>query len=261
MRSEGTARHEAAHRLYIGQVMHRRYFPVRYRFAYSVFSLLLDIDRVAALARAVPVFSLNRFNLLGFYERDHGPRDGSALRPWLERLLAGHGLAAPARVWLHAMPRVFGYAFNPLSVYYCYDALERPVAIVCEVKNTFGEQHCYVLHDEGRALRFPLQATRPKAFHVSPFIDMHGCYDFRFSAPGEHLAIAIRHRTQEATQLAAVQRGRARPCTTGSLLGAALKMPLVTLKVTAMIHWQALRIWLRGATLYRKPAPPEEGFS
>lgn len=238
--------------LYRCKVMHRRRFPVAYRFDYSVFSLLLDVDAIEELAQRLPVFSHNRFNLLSFHDRDHGPLDGTPLRPWLDALLNAQGIdSVNGRILLLAMPRLFGYVFNPLSIYYCFDEQDLLRAVVCEVKNTFGEQHCYVLHEYGQAMAFPVRQSNAKAFHVSPFMAIEGQYAFRISAPADELSISIRHVTERGTQLIAVQRGNATPVNTSSLLRALLRIPFVTFKVITMIHWQALILWLKKTPIYR----------
>lgn len=249
----------AAGRVYFGQVMHRRLYPPRYRFAYRVFSLLLDIDRLEALEARSALFSHNRFNLLAFHDRDHGPRDGSGLRPWIEGVMHRHGIDLEGgRVELLCFPRVLGYVFNPLSIWYCRHRDGRLRAVLCEVANTFGERHGYLLHEGGAPMAWPVRQSRSKRFHVSPFIGMRADYDFRLSEPDERLAVTIREHGEEGLMLIAAQVGRARPFTTPTLLRALLALPLLTFKVMAMIHWQAMKLWLRGAPFHRKPPPPAE---
>lgn len=246
-------------RIYTGSVMHRRVAPLHYRFSYPVFSLLLDIDRLDRLASRSRLFSHNRFNLFAFHDRDHGPRDGSPLRPWLDDLLRAQDIeldGGPVR--LLSFPRLLGYVFNPLSVWYCWHRDGELRAVLCEVSNTFGERHGYLLHAAGGALGWPVRATRAKCFHVSPFLPMGLEYRFRLSQPGARLGIAI-HCLQGGTlKLAAVQTARARPFSDLNLLRSFLRMPLLTFKVIVMIHWQALKLWLRGAPLFHKPAPPSK---
>lgn len=242
-----------------GTVMHRRLFPVRYRFAYRVFSLLLDLDELPALDRRLRLFSHNRFNLLSFHDRDHGPRRDAPLRPWIETLLREQGIElAGGPVRLLCFPRVLGYVFNPLSLWYCHHADGSLRAVLCEVSNTFGEHHGYLLHEGGAPLADPLRQSRDKRFHVSPFISMEARYSFRISRPGERLAVVIHEHQRGRLMLTASLTGRLAPLTDGRLLAAALRIPLLTLKVMILIHWQALKIWLRGAPFHRKPPPPEQ---
>lgn len=245
--------------LYVCDVMHRRQYPVSYRFVYRVFSLLLDIDQVDPTARSLRLLSYNRPGLCAFYDRDHGPRDGSPLRPWVEAQLSTHGIdLAGGQIQLLCMPRLLGYVFNPLSIYYCRHRDGALRAIICEVKNTFGEQGCYILHHAGNPLAWPVRSTASKNFHVSPFIGMKVQYHFRISEPTEHLDLLIRAYQEGALMMTAAQTGKGAPLTERALLQALIKMPLMTFKVIAMIHWQALKLWLRGAPFYHKANPPFE---
>lgn len=243
--------------LYLGEVMHLRLRPFRHRFAYRVFSLLIDLDLLPTLGQRLRLFSHNRFNLLSFHDRDHGPRDGSALRPWVERQLAGQGIAlAGGPIYLHCFPRLFGYVFNPLSIYFCYHADGRLLAILYEVKNTFGQQHGYLLGvDPAGTGPGPIRHDCRKAFYVSPFITMDAHYRFRVSPPEERLSVLIRESVAEGEILVASHRGRREALDDRRLLGAWAGHPLMTLKVIAAIHWQALRLWRKGARYLRRPAP------
>jgi len=251
-----------AAQIYPCQVMHQRLFPVRYRFRYRIVSALFDIDRLDALARERRWFSLDRFNLFSLHTRDHGRRDGSPWRPWIEARLAEHGVHLDGgRIRLLAMPRILGYAFNPLSVWYCEHRDGRPRAVLLEVRNTFGEHHHYLLHEDGAPIRWPVRATKPKRFHVSPFIDMTPFYTFRLGEPGESLRIAIHEYQDNELMLVATQSGQAREFSDGNLLRTFAAMPWATAKIMVLIHWQALKIWLRGGRYHRKPKPPAQEVS
>lgn len=252
--------------LYPSRVMHLRQHPVRYRFFYRVFYLLLDIDRLAESAARLRFFSCNRWNLLGFNDRDHGPHDGQPLRPWLERLLRGQGIELEGgHIRLLCMPRILGYVFNPISIFYCEHRDGSLRAILCEVRNTFGERHCYLLSRNGAPMDYAAPHHKIKIFHVSPLIGMGGEYRFRFSAPGERFRILIRLFQREAGQerllMAAALSGERQSLSDRSLLLQLARMPFMTLKVAVAIHWQALKIWLRGASFFRKPAPPAHEVS
>lgn len=239
--------------LYLGRVMHHRLRPQRHRFVYRTFSLLVDLDRLDELDRSLRLLSVNRPNLLSLQERDHGARDGSPLRPWVEAHLRAHGLdLADSRIFLLCFPRLLGYVFNPLSLYYCHDAAGRLAAIVYEVKNRCGEQHAYVLplHAPGRTAR---HGTR-KAFYVSPFLEMAARYRFRLEPPGERLSVVIQEELDKATTLVATLTGERRPLTDAQLLRAVLRLPLMTYKVTLGIHYEALRLWLKGVPLQSRAA-------
>jgi DUF1365 family protein len=243
------------HRVYFTRVMHRRLFPVAYRFVYRVFSLLLDLDALDRLGTRL--LSVGRFNLLSFHPRDHGPRDGSPLRRWAERILAERGITLDGgRILLLCMPRILGYGFNPLSLWYCHHRDGRLRAILAEVNNTFGEHHVYLLADAGRPIDWPLRQESVKCFHVSPLIGMEARYQFRLSEPGDRLAVLIREYQDDRLMLVATQTGPGEPLTDRALLRALARSPLMTFKVMAAIHWQALKIWLRGAKFFPKPEPP-----
>lgn len=252
--------------LYTGRVYHARLKPFRHEFRYRVFSLYLDLDGIPALAQKLRLFSHNRGNLLSFHDKDHGSRDGSPLRPWVEAAVAARGLdlkGGPISVL--CFPRLFGYVFNPLTIYFCHRPEDGALAaLVYEVKNTFGQQHAYVIPvtgpgraEDGRAVE---QAT-DKRFYVSPFIDMDCRYRFRVRPPGERLSVLIRQADREGEVLVAAQTGRRRRLGDGALLRAVATHPLMTHKVVAAIHWQALRLWLKGAKFHRKPPPPAEPVS
>ncbi|KZD02778.1 DUF1365 domain-containing protein [Oceanibaculum pacificum] len=252
--------------LYEGRVMHSRLAPFRHKFAYRVFSLLLDLDELPRLDRDLPGFGHNRFALLGFHDRDHGPRDGSPLRPWVEAHLARGGIDLKGgRISLLCFPRLLGYVFNPLSVYFCRDADGRLRAILYEVKNTFGDQHGYLLpvgpaHAPGELI----VQQQDKSFYVSPFMPMDCRYRFRLKEPGERLSIMIRQDSagDDAAELFVATHTAERRELTGRALAAAFwRHPLMTIKIFAGIHWEALRVWRKGAVFHARPVPPSEAVS
>ncbi len=251
MEANGRAPVSAAS-LYPGLVMHQRLKPFGHRFTYRVFSLLIDLDRLQEAGRQSPLFSVERANLVSFWQGDHGPRDGSSLRDHVDRLLCEAGLSdPPARVLLLCYPRVLGYVFNPLSVYFAYDAADRLVALVYEVRNTFGDLHTYVapvgvkdIGPEG------VRQERAKAFYVSPFIDMDQTYRFRVLPPGEAVRVRILETDSEGPLLSATFAGTRQEVRTAQLLGLSLKIPFMTLKVIVGIHWEALKLWLKGAPFH-----------
>lgn len=251
--------------IYQGEVFHERRIAPRYTFRYRVFSLLVDIDQLDQADRAQRLFAHNRFNLIALHDADHGPKDGTPLRPWIDTQLANAGIdLAGGRVQLLCYPRVLGYVFNPLSVWYCRHADGGLRAVLCEVRNTFGEWHGYLLHDHGRALPERLRDEAIKQFHVSPFLPRNGHYRFRLQTPNEHYGVTVNwHDTEtpERPALVAVQSGTRRRGGDMGLLRVAITVPLLTLKVIAAIHWQALKIWLRGGRYHRKPTPPDTEIS
>ncbi|MGH8403028.1 MAG: DUF1365 domain-containing protein, partial [Gammaproteobacteria bacterium] len=249
--------------LYRGKVMHQRMQQVAYRFVYDVFNLYLDIDELPALQQKCRLFSHNRFNLFSLYDRDVGARENTPLRPWLERLLRQRGIElAGGKVFLLCYPRIFGYVFNPLSLWYCHHSDGSLSAIVCEVHNTFGETHHYILAPaHGGVMAWDAEYRTRKAFHVSPFVQPQAEYHFHFSAPGERVRVLINEFTNDAPLLNAGMTGTRLPLNDATLLGLFMHIPFLTLKVIGLIHWQALKIWLRGAPFYKKPARPAEGVT
>jgi DUF1365 family protein len=241
-----------APRLYRGAVMHMRLQPFAHRFRYGVTTALLDIDRLEETAGPLRLLSIDRFNLVAFHRRDHGPRDGSDLRPWVEARLAEAGRPAPARILLLSMPRLFGYAFNPLSVFYCYDATGLLESVVYEVKNTFGDQFPYVLAAESDA-DGAVRHAQPKEFFVSPFIGMDQTYRFTIRPPGERLSVRIKQADARGDYLIATQNGDAVALTDRALARLALATPWASVKVIVAIHWQALRLFLKGAKFLGHP--------
>ncbi|WP_440996481.1 DUF1365 domain-containing protein [Arhodomonas sp. SL1] len=247
--------------LYTGALVHRRLAAPAYRFRYRTFTVLADIDRLDEAAARRRWFSHNRFNLVALYDRDHGPADGGSWRDWVESVLAGSGIRlGGGTIRLLCYPRVLGYVFNPLSLWFCHRSDGTLVAVIAEVHNTFGDRHCYLLHDEGRPLRTPVRDRHAKVFHVSPFLPVAGQYRFRIEPPGERSSTVITyHRDPDGpATLVATERGYRRPATDAALLRVVAAMPLMTVKVLTAIHWQALKIWARGGRLHRRPEPPAE---
>jgi uncharacterized protein len=242
-----------AARLYEGHVMHMRLIPRRHGFRYRVFTVLVDLDRIEEALRGVRLLRHNRRGAMALMDRDHGARDGSPLRPWVEGELARAGLPLPSRIELLAFPRLLGYVFNPLSVYFCYDAADRLEALVYEVKNTWGDQIAYAV-PAGAARGGAHRQVQGKEMAVSPFIGMEQTYRFDVRVPGERLALRIRQAGPEGETLIATISGEARPVRDATLAGAVLRHPMMTLKVIAAIHWEALRLWLKRVPLARDAA-------
>lgn len=245
---------EFDHRLYVGEVMHMRLRPFRHQFRYRVFTALLDIDRLETAESKL--FHIDRFGVFSFHRRDHGPRDGTLLRPWVERKLASAGRPPPARIMLLSMPRLLGYGFNPLSVFFCHGARGQLESVIYQVKNTFGDQIPYVLSaeaDDDGAVRH----EQGKEMFVSPFIGMDQTYRFTIRAPDARLAIRIRQHDKEGDWLIATQNGLRRPMTDRTLARLIFTHPLAAFKVIGAIHWQALKLWIKGARFHRYPGAAE----
>ncbi len=234
--------------LYPGTVVHTRRGPVRHRFRYSLPWFLVDLDETESL-RFGHLFNVNRPALVSFYDSDHGARDGSSFRDWLTAKLIAEGVTA-TRFRVLAMPRFFGYVFNPISIVYCYDADEVLVAVVYEVHSTFGESHCYVHRCEDGSVA---EHEDEKRLHVSPFFTMRGRYRFRVTLPTEAVRIGIQFIEETGHQLFAGFQGERQPMSRGTLWRTLLTAPLATVGISAAIHWEALKLWCKGVPLVPHP--------
>lgn len=250
---------QAAGALYPGEVMHARLKPFGHRFTYRVFSLLVDIDRLAELGRMTWLLRVNRPGLASFHESDHVETPGETLRAFADRQLSEAGVKKPAaRVLLLAYPRIFGYVFNPISVYFCYDDNGALIALIYAVRNTFGGRHIYVSPIRpGELGPAGVRQTQPKLFHVSPFIGMDTRYHFRILPPGRMVRLRIHETENGAPLLSATFIGAARPLATPGLGACLIKFPLMTLKIILGIHWEALKLWLKGARFHPSPETPK----
>jgi uncharacterized protein len=241
--------------LYVGAVMHRRLRPKVHQFRYRAFWLLIDLDELPALTARLRLFSHNRFNLFALHESDQGDGSATQLRIQAERRLSEAGIdIAGGAIRLLCMPRTLGYSFNPISIYFCHRPDGELAAIIYEVHNTFGERHSYIASIETKFGE--IRQNCRKAFYVSPFMDMDLVYHFRLTEPSERIAIGISASKGGEPVLNASLAGLRRELTDGELLLIFLKIPLITAKVTLAIHWEALRLWLKGMRLRDRPAPP-----
>lgn len=241
-----------------GEIAHARRRPVANAFTYPAFCLRLPLSQLAALPAAGVAH--NRRGLLAFFDRDHGPRDGTPLLPWIRRLLVAENIAADGEIVLYAFPRMLGYVFNPVSFWVCHDANGGVRAVLCEVSNTFGESHNYLLADpHGHALASGETLTAAKVFHVSPFCAVAGRYSFRFQfGDGRWLARIDHFDAAGAAEplLETHISGRVGPLDRRRARALLWEYQLFTVGVVARIHWQALKLWWKGAPFFRKPPPP-----
>ncbi|ARM12053.1 MULTISPECIES: DUF1365 domain-containing protein [Rhizobium] len=250
---------DTAAALYVGDIMHQRTKPFGHRFRYRVFSLLVDLDRLEEAGSLSALFSVNRGNLVSFHEQDHAAAGSATLRAYADRLLAESGLERAENILLVCYPRILGYVFNPLSVYHAYDGDGALVAMIYEVRNTFGERHSYVCPvGHGELSEGGLRQSCDKLFHVSPFVGMAARYHFRMLPPGEHIRWRILETDSDGPLLSATFSGRQVPLTTASLLGLTARIPFLTFKIIAGIHWEAVKLLLKGARYFRRPMPPPE---
>lgn len=245
-------------RLYRGTVTHHRLRPTSHRFRYRVFYLYVDLDELDDLDRRLRLFSRNRFNLFSIFDRDHGPDDGTPVRTWIDERLAEAGIdLTGGSVTLLAYPRVLGYVFNPLAVWYCFGSDGELAAVVYEVRNTFGDKHSYLVRISELGLRHDID----KQLHVSPFMDMDQTYRFAIQVPGDRLTLGITQTDTEGVIFRAGLSGSRMELTDAALLRLFLTHPLVTAKSMAAIHWQGVRLWLKAVGFRRRPEPPAQAVS
>ena len=237
--------------IYIGSVIHKRFKPKKHFFKYNVFSLFLDLDEINELDKKILFFSYNKFNILSFFDKDHGYRDGSSIKDWLIHLLQKKNISTiNIKIKILCYPRIFGYVFNPLSIFFIYDKDSNPIAILYEVKNTFGEQHTYVFKIDIKNKQ--ILNNCKKKFYVSPFMDLESKYFFKVLIPNERLSVIIDQRDKEGKLLFASQDGERVKLSSKNLLISYLKHPLMTLKIISAIHYEALKLWMKGIKLVKK---------
>jgi hypothetical protein len=236
--------------IYNGTVIHKRFKPKIHFFRYKVFSLLIDLSELSTLDKKINFFSYNRFNLISFFDKDHGERDGTSLIEWVKKNLRENNIdAEEIKIKLLCYPRILGYVFNPLSVFYIYNNNEKLISILYEVKNTFGEQHTYIFKIENDNL---LQHNCEKKFHVSPFIEMNCNYFFRILKPSENISVIIDQYQSNEKILFASQDGKRADLTSAELMKSYLKHPLMTFKIISAIHFEAFKLWTKGIKFIKK---------
>jgi uncharacterized protein len=242
--------------LYVGRVTHHRLRPRRHSLAYRAYWFLLDLDELPALSSRLRFFSYDCFNLFSFRDADHGATGGTPLRAEIETHLAAAGIRLDGgRILLLAMPRLLGYVFNPLSVYFCYAKDGALAALVYEVHNTFHERHSYVIAVAEQGV--PVRQSCDKRFYVSPFLDMEMRYDFQVAGPDDVVRVIVRGADAEGDLIAATLSATRRELTDAALLRVFATHPLLTAKVTLAIHYEAFRLWLKGLRLRSRPPAPE----
>ena len=234
--------------IYNGVVTHTRFKPVKHFLKYNTFSLLIDLDEIKDLDQKNIIFSYNKFNIFSFYNKDHGDRDGKSLKDWVYDKLRIFKINSNInKIKLLCYPRIFGYVFNPLSIFYCYENNSLK-AIFYEVKNTFNEQHTYVFETNNSDR---IEQSCKKKFYVSPFMDMQTNYDFILVKPNEKLSVFIKQTDKEGIVLTATQNGERKNFNLKQLILNFLTYPLMTIKIISSIHFEALLLWKKGA-IYRK---------
>ena len=234
--------------IYNGEVTHTRFKPVRHFLKYKTFSLLIDLDEINELDSRISIFSHNKFNVFSFYDKDHGERDGSNLKEWVLTNIRKFNIEGKInKIKILCYPRIFGYVFNPLSIFYCYES-EKLKAIFYEVKNTFNEQHTYIFKIKNKDV---ITQKCKKRFYVSPFMDMETYYNFKLINPNNKLSVFIKQTDSTGTILTATQTGDKKEFNFKQLIKNFFKYPLMTIKIISSIHYEALLLWKKGA-IYRK---------
>ncbi|CAM3760748.1 DUF1365 domain-containing protein [Polynucleobacter antarcticus] len=248
-----------------GAVKHRRFRPAKNAFGYGVFTISIPMRARNADKTLLSKHGLGdkQFRLFSFFDQDHGLGHADSLA-WVEQILKENNIPhIDGEIWLHTFPRVLGYVFNPVSFWICTRADGQVQAVLAEVNNTFGERHCYLIHqDSGAVLRSGETFVSKKVFHVSPFCDVSGEYHFRFLFPSDSQSknnIVCRIELHEDGQplINTSISGVAQPLSRAALYLAFLRYPLMSLGVIGRIHWQALRLWIKGVPFHSKPKPPE----
>lgn len=238
--------------IYAGHVLHARSRPRKHSLRYSVFSLLIDLDEIDQLNSGLRLFGYNRAALYSVHDVDHGNGRSGELRGWVEERLSAAGLEGTGwKIRMLCYPRILGYVFNPLTVYFCYRQEGRLAGVLYEVCNTFNERHTYVIPTDEAEAEAILRHRCAKEMYVSPFMPMNCEYNFRISPPNEAVTINIGESDPDGPLLFATFSGRRRPLSDKGLLNMLLKYPLMTLKVMGGIHWEALKLWWKGVPIYR----------
>ena len=237
--------------IYIGNVIHKRFKPKIHFFKYKVFSILLDISEIDILDKSLKIFSYNKFNIVSFYDADHGPRDGTSIKEWVIKNLNDNQINTEnIKIKLLCYPRIFGYVFNPLSVFFIYNKNSELISILYEVKNTFGEQHTYIFKTKENENY--IKHTCKKKFHVSPFIEMDCAYFFKILKPSEKISVIIDQYDEEGKLLYASQDGDRIEFNNKNLVLSYLRHPLMTFKIIVAIHFEAFKLWTKGIKFVKK---------
>jgi len=237
--------------IYIGNVIHKRFKPKIHFFKYKVFSILLDISEIDILDKSLKIFSYNKFYIVSFYDADHGPRDGTSIKEWVIKNLNDNRINTEnIKIKLLCYPRIFGYVFNPLSVFFIYNKNSELISILYEVKNTFGEQHTYVFKTKENENY--IKHTCKKKFHVSPFIEMDCTYFFKILKPSEKISVIIDQYDEEGKLLYASQDGDRIELNNKNLVLSYLRHPLMTFKIIVAIHFEAFKLWTKGIKFIKK---------
>jgi DUF1365 family protein len=246
--------------LYLGEVVHKRFVPVVHRLRYRMFQMLFDLDELPRIDKCLCLFSYNKFGPVSFHDSDHG--DGTPLRAYIETILSRSGLSPDGgRIEILCMPRIFGYVFNPISIYYCHDRAGNLISLIYEVRNTFGQKHTYLIPVED-VPDGVIRQSCDKSFHVSPFLAMDMKYDFKMTRSDSSISTIVEGGGIDGARLIfASFTARRRDLSDRALARVLVSYPFLTIGVVAAIHWEALKLFLKGVRLHREPPPPDASVS
>ncbi len=237
-------------KIYIGKVIHKRFKPKEHYFKYNVFSLLIDLNELDQINKDIKFFSYNKFNIISFFDKDHGDRDGSSIKLWVKKNLKSIGIITEdISIKLLCYPRIFGYVFNPLSIFFIYNKHSELISIFYEVKNTLGEQHTYIFKAKDEKT---IHNKCKKKFYVSPFIEMDCEYHFKTLNPREQLSVVINQNDKDGKLLFASQEGISKDFNNKNLILSYLTHPLMTFKIIGAIHYEAFKLWVKRIRLVAK---------
>lgn len=243
--------------LFDTNVMHHRLSPKEHKFNYRFFSFYLDLDEIDALARRSLLLSRNRFNLFSFYDKDHLEIGQGNIKTSITRYLTDNGIESEGgRIMLLGYLRILGYVFNPVSFYFCFDKEDRPLCVVCEIGNTFGELKPFLIRNDKLA-KTQFKDEQVKHYYISPFNKLDDRLEFKLEVPGETLNIRINTKRKNGRVLLTSMQGAKKPLNTTTLLKYALLIPFETIKVIVLIHWHALILFLKKIPYEQKDANPQ----
>lgn len=246
-------------KIFTGKVMHKRLFSKRNAFTYGIYYICLPLSKLGNIS--IP---RNKFSAISFYDKDHGAKDGSDLQHWGHDILKKYNIdRADGEITLVCMPRIFGYVFNPVSFWLCHDQAQNLRAVICAVNNTFGESHSYLcVHKDQRIINGEDTLQAEKLFHVSPFLEREGRYTFRFNIKPDKYGIWIDfYDAQGNKKLLTSLMGKLSPLTKANITKAFWQYPLVTFKAIFLIHWQAVKLTIKGIKHIKKPTQKSEKTS
>ncbi|MFT6332221.1 MAG: DUF1365 family protein [Lentimonas sp.] len=243
-----------------GDIMHHRFFPKKNHFDYKSTYISFPISQIEHLEKSL--FSLNKFNLFGFYNSDYGNKDAGDIRSWIDQILKENNIENIKEIVLFTHPRVFGYSFNPVSFWLCFDNKNQLIAVLSEVNNTCGQKHNYLCYKDGLK---PIESSdwieTKKEFYVSPFMKIEGKYKFRFEYKEDSMSFYINYLVKDRLKLSTLLKCNFQEFSSKNLLMSFLKMPFFTFKTVILIHYQAIKLYLKSIKYYKCPKAPTKNIT